>query len=113
VTLSVLALAVNGCAISVGPVDTTVTDAPTQVEASVTVSPDVASPPDVAITEDAPIAEDAAVADASTDAGEAGEDCTPLQGMGTAYSECCRRNGWNWDLGCAAWGPFMPPEMGV
>jgi hypothetical protein len=26
-----------------------------------------------------------------------------------AYSRCCDENGWNWERGCTAWGPFVPP----
>ena len=115
VTLSVLALAVNACAFSVAPVDLTIVDAPVQSEASVVEAAVADSGPDVAITEDVPVTEDV-VADAATETdagGDAGENCTPLQSQPEAYTECCRRNGWNFELGCAAWGPFMPPEMGA
>ena len=29
------------------------------------------------------------------------------------YLACCQRIGWDWDRGCAAWGPPVPPSLGV
>lgn len=29
------------------------------------------------------------------------------------YLECCERIGWDWDRGCAAWGPPAPPVSRV
>lgn len=29
------------------------------------------------------------------------------------YVECCQRIGWDWDRGCAAWGPPVPPALEV
>jgi len=27
------------------------------------------------------------------------------------YLACCERIGWDWERGCAAWGPPVPPRM--
>lgn len=40
---------------------------------------------------------------------EAGVDCT----MAPDYGLCCDENGWSFEAGCQAWGPPMPPAMGV
>jgi len=37
--------------------------------------------------------------------------CDPA-GDWEEYSACCDANGWNWDWGCMAWGPFVPPAEG-
>lgn len=29
------------------------------------------------------------------------------------YLACCERIGWDWDRGCAAWGPPVPPSLEV
>jgi len=29
------------------------------------------------------------------------------------YSACCNAHDWNWDWGCMAWGPFVPPADGA
>ncbi|MBK6683886.1 MAG: hypothetical protein IPG45_05380 [Deltaproteobacteria bacterium] len=29
------------------------------------------------------------------------------------YLECCQQIGWDWDRGCAAWGPPVPPSLEV
>ena len=29
-----------------------------------------------------------------------------------AYQACCAENGWDWERGCMAWGPFVPPADG-
>lgn len=42
------------------------------------------------------------------DAGPAGA-CAGLEG--DAYLACCDANLWDWDAGCMAWGPPMPPAM--
>lgn len=39
-----------------------------------------------------------------------GED--PEQGW-RDYLACCERIGWDWDRGCAAWGPPVPPALEV
>ncbi len=53
--------------------------------------------------------EAAVVADAGVSP-DAGEVCERDAGN-EAYFACCERNGWNWNLGCQAWGPFVPPSM--
>jgi hypothetical protein len=55
--------------------------------------------------------------DVSADAGEdvsadAGESCTgDERDGGETWAQCCARLRWDWNRGCGAWGPFMPPSM--
>lgn len=43
---------------------------------------------------------------------DAGEDFCDMGSLTTEeYLACCERIGWNWDRGCAAWGPPAPPAM--
>jgi len=56
-------------------------------------------------------APDAAMADAGTDAAADAGRCDPA-GDWEEYTACCDANGWNWDWGCMAWGPFVPPADG-
>lgn len=74
---------------------------------------------------DAPVAEDVAAdvapdvlvaADVTVDAGveaaaDAGEVCSAEGDAALSWSECCERIQWDWNRGCQAWGPFMPPSM--
>ena len=94
VTLGLFALGADGC--------------------SATVTYDLARPVDApADTYDVSDADDASDAAVSADAGvspDASERCEHDAGS-EAWAACCARNGWNWDLGCAAWGPFVPPSM--
>lgn len=55
---------------------------------------------------DAPLA-DAGAADVATDVvAVCGRD-----GGNEAWTRCCQAIGWDWNRGCEAWGPFVPPEM--
>ena len=52
--------------------------------------------------------------DAGSDAGvlaDAGPDCSVLADLADTqpYLDCCNANGWDWDRGCMAWGPYVPP----
>lgn len=63
---------------------------------------------DAALAQDAGGAQDAGApwVDAGTDAAVADAGiCTP----GEDWAACCERIGWDWNRGCAAWGPFVPP----
>jgi hypothetical protein len=68
-----------------------------------------------AATEDA-----AVVADAEAPARDGGVDaavadagfCVVGDAGWEAYQECCDAIGWDWERGCAAWGPFVPPADG-
>ena len=71
--------------------------------------------PDTVTQVDAGHADGGALADAGSDAGTDGgvdaglRDCEP----GTeGWAECCEAIDWDWDRGCAAWGPFVPPADG-
>lgn len=68
-------------------------------------SPPVEPDPTVARpVSDAGVVDDAALADAGVCVlGDAGWE---------AYQACCDENGWDWERGCAAWGPFVPPSDG-
>lgn len=54
-----------------------------------------------------------AVAEAGKDvSADAGESCSGEErDGGETWAQCCERLGWNWNNGCGAWGPFMPPSM--
>jgi hypothetical protein len=97
VTISFVALAAAGCAAMVTPLET---DATHVADANV---PEVAARDAATIVDahDSPPAQDTA---------EAGHACSTDAGW-EEYSRCCDENGWDWNLGCAAWGPFVPPEM--
>jgi hypothetical protein len=75
--------------------------------ASAASSGDAPSEPDAGV--DAPSEPDAGVdtADAAADASQV--DCT----LASDYSACCIEQGWSPEAGCMAWGPPMPPAMGV
>jgi hypothetical protein len=89
VSFTAFALAATGCASSVNPV----------LEDSAVVQRADARPMiDAATTVDA-------VADVRPDSDR---DCFEA---GTNWDQCCNEIGWDWNRGCAAWGPFMPPEM--
>lgn len=60
-----------------------------------------ASPP----REDATVVEDAGQDAALADAGS-------CDSWSEGWAECCERIGWDWERGCAAWGPFVPPADG-
>ncbi|MDB4928000.1 MAG: hypothetical protein JWM10_484 [Myxococcaceae bacterium] len=53
------------------------------------------------------------VADAGEDvSADAGESCTgDERDGGETWAQCCARLNWDWNRGCGAWGPFMPPSM--
>lgn len=97
VTLGVFALGAQGCAavVHVPEADAQADDAQA----------------DVVTARDAQVA-DAQVADAQADdvSPDAGESCSHELGS-EAYLACCERIGWDWNRGCAAWGPFVPPSM--
>lgn len=58
----------------------------------------------------APQPEPELAADAGSDAGEALADAgVGCDIAGEGWVECCEAIGWDWDRGCAAWGPFVPP----
>jgi hypothetical protein len=85
---------------------------------SSTVTASAADPPvaeDVAPTGDV-AADVAEAADVPADAGadvtaDAGEVCSDEGDAALSWSECCERINWDWNRGCQAWGPFMPPSM--
>jgi hypothetical protein len=66
-----------------------------------------ASAPAPTATTPADPAPDAAAPDATADAGPA------CQEPGVDYSACCQANNWSPEAGCLAWGPPMPPALGV
>jgi hypothetical protein len=96
VTIS-FALAATGCAAMVTPLET---DATHVADAN---APEV-------IAHDAAANVDAHDAPPPRDTAEAGRRCSNDAGW-EEYSRCCEEIGWDWNLGCAAWGPFVPPEM--
>lgn len=68
--------------------------------------------------EPAPAAEPSAVVapealdEAVVGPGVATEDCSPLQEADyEAWLACCDANNWDWNKGCQAWGPPVPPSM--
>lgn len=79
-------------------------------------APDVAAPDGVALDAAVDAGGDAADAgadgpDAKTgDVADAGPLCDSTQPW-DVYKACCDRNGWDWDKGCMAWGPPVPPAM--
>lgn len=59
---------------------------------------------------------DAGVLDSglAMDAGamDAGADFCDMGSLSTEdYLACCERIGWDWERGCAAWGPPAPPSL--
>lgn len=65
------------------------------------------------VVTDAGIATDAGlgVMDAGAELDAGGEVCDPATQSNEDYLACCERIGWDWDRGCAAWGPAAPPSM--
>lgn len=63
------------------------------------------------VAEAPPVREDAALIleDAGQDAALADAG---ICDVGDGWGECCERIGWDWERGCAAWGPFVPPADG-
>ena len=49
--------------------------------------------------------------DGGTDAAIDGEICDSTWEW-ERFSECCDANGWDFERGCTAWGPFVPPADG-
>lgn len=48
--------------------------------------------------------------DAGFDAGAVADaGICDFEGDFEEYSRCCEANGWAFDLGCMAWGPYVPP----
>lgn len=93
VTLGVFALSPAGCA-------STVSDVIGDAEVDAAGAAD-AGPTDVAV--------DAGPTDVAADVPTR---CT--QDAGTeAWTRCCASIGWDWNRGCEAWGPFVPPAMGA
>ena len=41
--------------------------------------------------------------------GGAVADAGTCLGSGPEWLACCEAIGWDWERGCAAWGPFVPP----
>ena len=103
VTLGLFALGA-GCSATVGP------EAPRSPAELADAAPEAAtdSTPDVS----ADAAPDVAVADAATEAAaeDVGERCDRDAGA-EEFSACCQRVNWDWNRGCEAWGPFVPPSM--
>lgn len=56
------------------------------------------------IVTDAGVVQDAGLADAG------GEFCDLATLEPDDYAACCERLGWDWERGCAAWGPPAPPS---
>ena len=48
---------------------------------------------------------------ASGAGGHAGVNCMSLEPDWQAYSKCCNDVDWDFNAGCEAWGPPMPPSM--
>ncbi|WP_044238065.1 hypothetical protein [Chondromyces apiculatus] len=67
---------------------------------------DAGAEEDAGPQEDAAVPGDGSVADAGTTCGNPTEDWE-------AYRACCDQVNWDWEAGCEAWGPPVPPEMGV
>lgn len=42
---------------------------------------------------------------------DAGLDCDQATQSQEDYLACCEANGWDWNRGCAAWGPPCPPAF--
>lgn len=106
VTLT-LGAALAGCSsvVTAGAADAPITEdaAPAVADVAAAVAEDVAA--DVAAAVDVP-------ADAGADAAaDAGESCSAVGDAALSWSECCERINWDWNRGCQAWGPFMPPSM--
>ncbi len=102
VTLGLFALGA-GCAATTGP------DAPRSPADVSDAAPDDAAPDAAVAVADA--APEAASEDVVGDlADDAGERCDRDAGA-VAFSACCQRIGWDWNRGCEAWGPFVPPSM--
>jgi hypothetical protein len=101
VTLT-MGVALAGCSSTVSGV---VADAPADAPAVEDVADAPAAPADVAAATDAGAAADAG------DAADVGEFCGNEGDAAASWSECCRRINWDWNRGCQAWGPFMPPSM--
>lgn len=104
VTLGALTLGAAGCAATVS-------------QGALDAQPDAAGDPqpDVSTADARPdVSADAEVADAQTDAADASPDaqetCEGIADL-AAHNACCARIGWDWNRGCAAWGPFVPPSM--
>ena len=97
VTISLFALGATGCSSMVVPVE----EAAVRADAQQTIV-------------DAPVADRTEAVDAGTDAitptDVADAGCGSPESNET-YVECCDRVNWDFNLGCAAWGPFVPPEM--
>ncbi|MBI4815034.1 MAG: hypothetical protein HY791_02170 [Deltaproteobacteria bacterium] len=48
--------------------------------------------------------------DTDAESVDAGDNCFGLEGTGEDWFACCERIGWDWNRGCQAWGPPVPPE---
>ncbi|MBX3247766.1 MAG: hypothetical protein KF901_11355 [Myxococcales bacterium] len=48
-----------------------------------------------------------ALADAGVHCGEA------FPGFGPDWEACCDAQGWDFEAGCIAWGPYVPPGAGM
>lgn len=74
----------------------------------------VMATPGCYLAHDVPEPEPVVMHDAGTDAGpalaDAGTDAGLRCDVGSeGWTECCEAIGWDWERGCAAWGPFVPP----
>ncbi|MDO9018745.1 MAG: hypothetical protein Q8S73_07115 [Deltaproteobacteria bacterium] len=101
VTLT-LGAALAGCSSAV-----TASAADPPVAEDVTPTADVAA--DVAL--DVAVAADVTADAGAEAAADAGEVCSAEGDAALTWSECCERINWDWNRGCQAWGPFMPPSM--
>lgn len=99
VTLTMTA-ALAGCSssVTVGVADVPAAESPGDAPAA-----DVVAEADAGVVAEADAGGDAAA--------DAGESCSIEGDAAGGWAECCRRINWDWNRGCQAWGPFMPPSM--
>lgn len=91
-----------------------------QVAADAAMGADAAQPLDTQAVADAVAADtpqdsatggDVAQADDAVDDGDAGGKCSVYAAGSAEYNKCCADANWDFNAGCMAWGPPVPPTM--